>query len=181
MRSVYRHIPSVTVLYARSMGPYLAGASKAWDLMGSYLEKHKVRRSVRVSYGLFRDNPRITAPELVRCDACIPLIPGLEADPALGIGRQTLPGGAFAVHTHLGSHAALGELFSRLYREEVPVRGLTVDFERPFLATYLTDPKVTREIHRRTEICVPFNPLQAHSLIGNKTNAITSSAMSMTA
>ena len=90
MRSVYRHIPSVTVLYARSTGPYLAGASKAWDMMGSYLEKHKARRYMRVSYGLFRDNPRITAPELVRYDACIPLIPGLEADPALGIGRHFL-------------------------------------------------------------------------------------------
>lgn len=181
MRSVYRHIPPLTVLYARCKGPYLTSAGKAWDMMGSYLEKHKARRYMRVSYGLFRDNPRLTAPELVRYDACIPLIPGLEADPALGIGRQTLPGGAFAVHTHLGAHAALGELFSRLYREEVPIRGLTVDFERPFLATYLTDPNVTREIHRRTEICVPVNPLQGYSLIEDKTNATTSSAMSMTA
>ena len=134
-----------------------------------------------MSYGLFRDNPRITAPELVRYDACIPLIPGLEADPALGIGRQTLPGGAFAVHTHLGYHAALGELFSRLYRKEVPVRGLTVDFERPFLATYLTDPNVTREIHRRTELCVPINPIVMPLSSNDDRDVTAPSAMGMSA
>ena len=53
-----------------------------------------------------------------------------------------------------------GELFSRLHREIVPKRGLCVDYDRPFVAIYLNDPAVTREVHRRTELCVPVLPVR---------------------
>jgi hypothetical protein len=93
----------------------------------------------------------LTAPELLRYDACVPVNFGFDADPEAGIGRQTLPGGAYAVQTHVGSYADAGELFSRLHREIVPKRGLSVDYDRPFVAIYLNDPSLTREVHRRTE------------------------------
>jgi DNA gyrase inhibitor GyrI len=133
--------------------------------MGRWLDSGNRRPLMRVSYGLFRDNPRTTAPELLRYDACVPLAIGLE-EPSTGvIRRQVLPGGAYAVHTHVGAIEATGELFSLLYRRELPKRGLAVDEDRPFLAIYLTDPTVTREMHRRTELCIPLDrahmPMQA--------------------
>jgi AraC family transcriptional regulator len=114
---------------------------------------------VKQAHGFFRDNPRVTAPELLRYDACVPVIFGFDADPEAGIGRQTLPGGAYAVQTHVGSYADVGELMSRLHRETVPKRGLSVDYDRPFVAIYLNDPTLTREVHRRTELCVPVLPV----------------------
>jgi AraC family transcriptional regulator len=114
---------------------------------------------MRVSYGLFRDNPRITAPELLRYDACIPLVMGLEEDDPAGIQRDIFPGGTYAVHTHVGPIEATGALFSELYRNELPARELLLDEHRPFVAVYLTDPTVTREQHRRTELCVPIVPI----------------------
>jgi DNA gyrase inhibitor GyrI len=63
------------------------------------------------------------------------------------------------VQTHVGSYADAGELFSRLHREIVPKRGLSVDYDRPFVAIYLNDPSLTREVHRRTELCVPVLPV----------------------
>jgi AraC family transcriptional regulator len=110
--------------------------------------------------GLFRDNPRLTAPELLRYDACVPVSFGFDADLEEGIGRQTLPGGAYAVQTHVGSYAGAGEMFSRLHRDIVPKRGLCVDYDRPFVAIYLNDPAITREVHRRTELCVPVTPVR---------------------
>jgi AraC family transcriptional regulator len=154
------------VLYARSMGPYQRAAEAAWQTMSRWLDSGNRRSLMRVSYGLFRDNPRTTAPELLRYDACVPLVIGLEDAAAIGIRRQVLPGGAYAVHTHVGAIEATGELFSRLYRQELPKRGLTVDEDRPFLAVYLTDPTVTREMHRRTEVCVPLNAAQLPAHVG---------------
>jgi AraC family transcriptional regulator len=151
------------------MGPYLSGTRAAWEAMGRWLDAGNRRPLMRVSYGLFRDNPRITAPDLLRYDACVPLVMGLEEDPGAPIRRQVLPGGTYAVHTHVGAIEASGELFSQLYRGEIPKRGLTLDDGRPFLAIYLTDPTTTREMHRRTELCVPIYPLQL-PIAGNDRN-----------
>jgi DNA gyrase inhibitor GyrI len=160
VRVTYRYIRPLTVVYARSMGPYRASSVEAWRLMNAWLDRHQRRPQVKQAFGLFRDNPRRTAPELLRFDACVPVTFGLDADPEAGIGRQTLPGGAYAVQTHVGSYADAGELFSRLHREIVPKRGLSVDYDRPFVVVYLNDPTITREVHRRTELCVPVLPVR---------------------
>ena len=142
------------------MGPYQASSAEAWRHMSVWLDRQQMRRRVKQGYGFFRDNPKLTAPELLRYDACVPVTAGLEADPEAGIARQTLPGGAYAVQTHVGSYGNTGELFSRLHSEIVPKRGLCVDYDRPFVAIYLNDPAVTREVHRRTELCVPVLPVR---------------------
>lgn len=160
VRVSYRYIRPVTVLFARSMGPYQVSSREAWLELGAWLDRHKARHLAKLGYGYFRDNPLTTPPELLRYDACVPTIPGLDPDPAAGIGRQTLPGGAFAVHTHVGSYNEVGDIFSRLHRDIVPKRGLSVDYDRPFVAIYLNDPAVTREMHRRTELCVPVIPVR---------------------
>jgi AraC family transcriptional regulator len=160
VRVSYRYIRPVTVLFARSMGPYHVSSTEAWRTLNAWLDQHKIRHAVKLGYGYFRDNPLTTPPDLLRYDACVPAIPGFDADPAAGIGRQTLPGGAFAVHTHIGSYGEVGEMFSRLHRDIVPKRGLSVDYDRPFVAIHLNDPAVTREVHRRTELCVPVIPVR---------------------
>jgi len=160
VRIAYRYIRPLTVVYARSIGPYHASSAEAWRLMSAWLDQRQMRRRAKQGYGFFRDNPKLTAPELLRYDACVPVTAGLDADPETGIGRQTLSGGAYAVQTHVGSYADAGGLFSLLHREIVPKRGLCVDYDRPFVAIYLNDPAVTREVHRRTELCVPVLPVR---------------------
>jgi AraC family transcriptional regulator len=160
VRVTYRYIRPLTVVYTRSMGPYDASSREAWRQMNSWIDQRKGRSRIKQWYGFFRDNPRLTAPELLRYDACVPVNFGLDADPDAGIGRQTLPGGAYAVHTHVGSYAAAGDVFSTLHRDIVPKRGLSVDYDRPFVAIYLNDPAITREVHRRTELCVPVLPVR---------------------
>jgi AraC family transcriptional regulator len=150
----------MTVVYARAMGPYQASCKEAWSRMKDWLDHRQVRSRVKQGYGYFRDNPKLTASELLRYDACVPLTFGLDPEPETGIGRQTLPGGAYAVHTHVGSYDEIGGLFSRLHSEIVPKRGLSLDYDRPFVTIYLNDPSITREMHRRTEVCVPVLPVR---------------------
>jgi len=160
VRVTYRYFRPMQVAYARAFGPYDASSRQAWRTMDDWLARNQSRSRVKQTYGYFRDNPRLTAPELLRYDACVPLVVGLAAEPEAGIATQTLPGGAYAVHTHVGAYTETGQLFSQLHREIVPKRGLSLDYERPFMAIYLNDPAVTREMHRRTELCVPVLPVR---------------------
>ena len=160
MRVTYRYLRPMTVVYARGTGPYKLASEEAWARLNAWLAKHEARPRVKQAYGYLRDNPRRTATELLRYDACIPVAGDWEADPDAGIGRQTLSGGAYAVCTHVGPYSETGALFSQLHREVVPKRGLTLDYDRPFLMIFLNDPLLTRAMHRRTELCVPVLPVQ---------------------
>lgn len=161
MRVAYRQIRPVTVVFARSTGGYQVAARDAWERLNSWLSDRQIRRQAKRGFGLFHDNPQATAPELMRYDACVELTAGLDPDPEAGIGRQTLHGGTYAVHTHIGGYGPMGELFSQLHRDWVPKQGLSVDYDRPFMAVHLNDPIMTREVHRRTELCIPVLPFKA--------------------
>ena len=52
----------------------------------------------------------------------------------------------------------------------MPKRGLSLDYDRPFVTIYLNDPAITREMHRRTELCVPVLPVRM-PLSGNDDDA----------
>ena len=161
MRVAYRYIRPLNVVYARGRGPYETAAREAWLALSRWAEQHQARRLIKRGLGVFHDSPRTTAPDLLRYDACIELIPRLDVELGPGLGRQMLHGGSYAVHTHVGAYAPLGELFSSLHREWAPKQGLAVDYDRPFVAIYLNDPLVTREVHRRTEVCIPVLPVRA--------------------
>lgn len=150
----------MTVVYARGTGSYDAAAKDAWERLFAWVSQYQARRQAKRGFGLFHDNPQLTPTELLRYDACIELATGPDADLPAGIGRQTLSGGTYAVHTHVGGYGAVGGLLSDLHREWVPRQGLAVDYDRPFMAIYLNDPLVTREVHRRTELCIPVLPLR---------------------
>lgn len=166
MRITYRQTPPATVLYLRACGPYATSSREAWRQLGGWLDQHHARESLRFGFGILHDNPKTTAPELIRYDACILLAPYADLPPGEGIGRRTLPAGTWAVHTHVGAYEGAGDVISRLHCDLVPKRGLTVDYDRPFMAVYLNDPRVTREVYRRTELCIPIVPIPME-LAGN--------------
>ena len=166
MRVAYRQIRPTTVVYARGTGGYQVAAKEAWERLNAWLAQHQVRRQVKRGFGLFHDNPQVTPLELLRYDACVELTTGLDADPEAGIGRHMLSGGTYAVHTHVGGYARMGGLFSQLHSDWVPKQGLAVDYDRPFMAIHLNDPLLTREMHRRTELCIPVLPLRVELSAG---------------
>jgi AraC family transcriptional regulator len=155
MRIIYRQTPPATMLYVRALGPYAESSREAWRQLEGWLDHHHARKGLRFGFGILHDNPKTTAPELIRYDACIPLAPLADLPPVEGIARRTLPAGTWAVHTHVGAYGEVGDVMSTLHRDLVPNRGLRVDYDRPFMVVYLNDPRVTREVHRRTELCIP--------------------------
>lgn len=164
MKICYRHQQPIAVLYARANGPYATSSKAAWRLMLDWLDERGIRDRAARGIGIICDNPASTGQFLRRYDACVELFPGADSDLAAGIGRQTLAGGSYAVHTHKGPHEAIGELFSRLHREHLPELGQTIDDTRSFIEVYLDDPARVAPQDLRTELWLPIQT-QAATLI----------------
>ena len=160
VRVTYRYIRPMTVVYARSMGPYEASRREAWSRMNDWLDRRQVRSRVKQGYGYFRDNPRLTAPDLLRYDACVPVTFGLDAEPDAGSAARRFP----AVPTPCTRTSAPTPRWASCSRactaRSCPSAACRVDYDRPFVAIYLNDPAITREMHRRTELCVPVLPVR---------------------
>jgi len=155
----YVYIRPVEALYVRSLGPYKAAATTAWSGMFAWLDEHRLRDRMARGFGLINDNPETTPEHLRRYDACVEVIEGLDVDPGAGVGRLTVPGGAYVVHRHVGRHRAISAGFSYIHRKWVPGHGLRVDGRRPYLEIYLNDPAITPERELLTDLCVPVFPM----------------------
>jgi AraC family transcriptional regulator len=145
-----------SVIYIRALGPYEKSAKIAWAQMRTWISEHDIPKPVPRGIGFIRDNPDRTGPFLRRYDACIDVAPGLDIDYHAGVGRQTLPGGTFAIYTHTGSHHELRDAFQAMKHDAVRERGLSVDDDRPFMEVYLDDPQYVPIHACRTELCVPI-------------------------
>jgi len=156
----YVYIRPVEALFVRSVGPYKAAAGTAWKSMFAWLDEHRLRGQVARGFGIINDDPQTTPEYLRRYDACVEAVKGLDIDPAAGIGRLTVPGGAYVVHRHIGRHRTIGAGFSYIHRKWVPGHGLKVDRRRPYLEIYLNDPAITPIRELVTELCVPVFPIE---------------------
>lgn len=160
MQIGYVYIRPVEALYVRAVGPYKLAAGTAWQSMFAWLDEHGLRSRMTRGFGIINDDPQTTPEHLRRYDACVEVGEGMGVDPAAGIGRLTVPGGAYVVHRHVGRHRTIGAGFSYIHRKWVPGQGLKVDKRRPYLEIYLNDPASTPERELVTELCVPVFPAE---------------------
>lgn len=66
-----------------------------------------------------------------------------------------LPGGGYAVFTHVGPYQGLSELWTAIYRHWVPATGHRLR-DAPAFDLYLDDPRVTPAEHLRTALYLPL-------------------------
>ena len=162
MRVAYRYIRPLTVVYARSIGPYARLVCRGLAADERLARPAASARSrVKQGYGFFRDNPKLTAPELLRYDACVPVTAGLDADPDSGDRPPDAPGRRLCrAHPRRLLRGGRRGCSRSSTARSCPSGACRVDYDRPFVAIYLNDPAVTREVHRRTELCVPVLPVR---------------------
>lgn len=94
----------VKVASRRYTGPFGEPLGRFWRLtMGPWLADHGLLDCPR--YGVALDNPRITAPENCRYDACVELPAGLVLPEA---AETTIAGGLYAITPFKGTGAQIG-------------------------------------------------------------------------
>lgn len=150
-----RYVRPLAVGFVRAHGPYGESSREAWSRLIAWLDSIGARRTVRRGIGYLRDNPGAVGGWSRRYDACVELPPGVTPSLAHGVGRQMLPGGAYAVYRHTGPHEAIGTTFSAMRRDWLARDGLTIDPDRAFMEIYLNDPLVTAAAGLETELCIP--------------------------
>lgn len=96
--------PPARVAYLRYTGPFGEPLLRFWRAaVAPWLADHGLVDCPR--FGVALDNPRETAPDRCRYDACVELPPGLRLPDA---EEATIPGGRYAVATFKGTGAEIG-------------------------------------------------------------------------
>lgn len=141
----------------RAHGAYGEAASRAWAVMLAWLDARGLTMRLPCGYGLAFDNPRRVASRECRYDACVELPNTFIQQATDGVGFQTLPGGAFARVRHVGPYDGIRQ--SVLAVRDVWLADqqphLIVDRRRPFLFSYLDDPRTVAPDERRCDVCLP--------------------------
>jgi AraC family transcriptional regulator len=140
------------VAFLRHVGPYQNVGPLFDQLFALAGPKGWVRPPFEV-LGVCWDDPEITAPDKLRYDACLTVPDVAQADDKLGI--QTIEGGDYAVLTHRGSYATLGDSYKWLYGVWLPSSGREPRNAPPFEA-YLNSCKDVAEENLLTEIHLPL-------------------------
>ena len=147
-------IEPMRVAFVRHVGAYNQVAN-AWDTLCTYLGKEGYLGSGSRFIGICYDDPEVTPPEKIRYDACITVDESFV--PKDEVAVQTIGGGEYAVTTHFGSYDALGQTYSRLFRDWL-IKSDREIRQEPCMEFYLNDPDSTEPDDLLTDICLPLKP-----------------------
>ena len=143
------------VAFVRHVGPYNE-VGQAWEKVCAKLGSEGLIGPDSRFIGVCYDDPEVTPPEKIRYDACVTVDEDFEAEGEVGV--QTLPGGDFAVVTHMGPYERLSETYAALYGQWLPKSGRELRSE-PSLEFYINTPDGTDPEDLLTDIYAPLEPL----------------------
>ncbi|MDD5334690.1 MAG: GyrI-like domain-containing protein [Rhodoferax sp.] len=145
-----------TVAYLRHVGPYGTSISLFWQsraypwlLTNGLLERPR--------YGICHDDPRVTAPEQCRYDACAEVADDFV--PAGGAQKATIPGGRYAVLEVREPAKDMPDAWAAMLAQWLPSSGFQLD-SRPFFEYYPQGSGCDPETGAfDCQICIPVAPL----------------------
>jgi AraC family transcriptional regulator len=108
---------------------------------------------LRGIYGIPHDDPRSVTASQLRYDACLDL--GADIQPPPYLRRRTLGGGEFAKLRVIGSYEQLDDAYQYLLGSWLPGADRQAD-DRPLFNHFLSDPDVTPEPDRVTDVYLPL-------------------------
>ncbi|QQE12410.1 AraC family transcriptional regulator [Planctomycetota bacterium] len=145
-------IDPIPVAFIRNVGPYQT-ITKAYEkLFMAMSPKGFLNDSTKV-LSIGYDDPGTTPPEKIRADACFSVSENFE--PFGEVGYQVVPGGKYAVATHVGSYDGLKDAYRELYGSWLPKSGHTPRDQAPF-EVYVNSPQDTAPEDLITEIHLPL-------------------------
>lgn len=151
-----RQFPRYHIAYMRYVGPFGAhGIPALWKRFRAWTEARGLGGPDCIKLGIGRDDPRVTAPEKCRYDACVVVPETFTGDRWVNVTE--VPGGRYAVVGFRGGPHEIEGAWDTLYRSWLPGSGYEPD-DRPCLEIYRGNPEVDPRAFR-CELCVPVRPL----------------------
>ncbi len=149
----FRELPPMSCWALRHMGSY-DNCGMAWQALMAHTSVFGPALRNATSFGLCYDDPEVTPAPQLRYDACLALPGGMGEHrcPDDCIAR-TVPGGRYAVTTHLGPMSTIPEAYVGLIGRSLPFHGVELA-NAPVVEIYLNDPTTTAPADQLTEIRV---------------------------
>jgi AraC family transcriptional regulator len=153
-----RELPPYHVAYMRYVGPYGAhGIPELWTRFDKWMEARGLRPEARVTLGVGYDDPRITAAEHCRYDACV-VVPA-DFPPDRRVNVMDLPGGPCAVAMFTGTADEITDAWDHVFAARLPASAWQPD-DRPCVEVYRGRAMVDVKAGVfRCELCLPVKPL----------------------
>jgi AraC family transcriptional regulator len=142
----------VSIAYLRHIGPYSETVGNFWgNTVYPWLSENGLLDQPR--YGISHDDPSVVDPSQCRYDACVEV--RSSAVLTRNAQRTTIPGGRYAVLAFEGTGTEIGEAWSALMRDWLPLSGLQLD-ARPCFEYYPTDAKYDPDTGVFScDVCIP--------------------------
>jgi AraC family transcriptional regulator len=164
MNVTIKNMTAMRVAFMRHIGPYTeVGAT--WDKLLPVLGKEGLLGGDSMFIGICHDDPDVTPLEKIRYDACVTVDD--QFAPTGEVGVQTIPGGEYAVTTHIGPYQKLGETYAKLLGQWLPRSGRELR-SSPCFEVYLNAPDNTEPEDLLTDIYVPLQPGTRMTRIGGQ-------------
>ncbi len=152
MNVAIKNLKPMRVAFVRHIGPYNE-VGKTWEHFMMLVGKEGLLGGGSQFIGICHDDPAVTPPDKIRYDACITVDQKFRAFGDIGV--QQIAGGDYAVLTHFGPYAQLGESFAKLLGQWLPRSGRRLR-ATPCLEVYFNSPENTEPEDLVTDIHAPL-------------------------
>jgi len=159
MKVTITDIEDIHVICARETGSYDIAAPKAWQRIMKFGYSNRLMNKDVRSIGITHDDPKVTAANQIRYDACLDLEtpPTIKLAPQDNLSEHTIVGGKYAVFMHMGEYQYLANTYADIFNEWLPSSRFELRDEHPCFEVYLNrDPRKTKPENLKTEIYVPL-------------------------
>lgn len=146
-------VPARNVIYIRLTGDYQQNDYHGtWRRLWQFVRERGLRVSCPVPYCIYYDDPKVTAADKLRTDACLevesPVTPEGE------IGFRVLPRGRYATFVYRGPYSGLQAVYDTIYARHLPAMGCRLRDEASS-ERYINNPDCTAPEELLTEIFIP--------------------------
>lgn len=148
----------IDILYVRKEGVYGESCAKAWEVLLNFAfmpQNKKLITDRLMRFGIGHDNPNVTEPSKLRCDACISWN-DKSVKPTGEVQSKSIEGGKYAKFLHVGAYENLKSTYD-MVTDWIVESGISLR-DKPLFEKYLdVDPREVKPQDLRTEIYVAIN------------------------
>ena len=147
-----KQLAPMKLVFLRHVGPY-SQVGPTWGRLMAWAGPRGLLGPNMKMIGIVHDDPGVTPEEKIRYDAAVAV--NRPVAPEGDIGVTDLPGGKYAVFTHMGPYDGLGQAYQQIYGGWLPKNGFQLR-DTPAFEQYMNSPQNTRLEDLITLIHVPL-------------------------
>lgn len=154
MKATIHILEDQSVLSVRRTGSYPKSAPAAWEALKEFVDKHELHGGNTRFFGVYYDNPDITAEENIRSEACCTASSSIPEEGE--VTRKVIKGGRYATFEHKGPLNNLSKTFDGIFANWYPQSGEKLG-DRPCLLELTELPEAGDSANTEAKVHIPLD------------------------